>query len=68
MSIMYQTVFVLCNKNKSKQTQDRAYKVVDAFENECENEHAWWTNDNDDGSEIWWVVKWMKDGGNGNAN
>ena len=35
----------------SKQTKDRAYKVVDAFENECGNEHAWGTNDNDDGNE-----------------
>ena len=39
MSIMYQTVFVLCNKispNKLK----TAYKVVDAYEDENENEHA----------------------------
>ena len=25
-------------------------------------------NDNDDESEIWWVVKWMKDDGHGNVN
>ena len=51
MSIMYQTVFVLCNKIMSKQTKDRAYKVVDAYEDENENEHAWGTNNNDDGGE-----------------
>ena len=38
MSIMYQTVFVLCNKMMSKQTKDRAYNVVEAYENGNEDD------------------------------